>query len=344
MREGIAEGVPAEAEESVQGAEAAASSPAVRRHGPLWKFCFKKYQIQGFLWLIPAAVLLVMFSVIPIVWAVIYSFTDWGFLSTVSFIGFENYGIVFGDSLFWNSLLNVILFTVCGLWLGNVAALALAEMLYNYASEKLASKMRFGFLLICAVPSVVSLLVWSKVIFLPTGGSATGVMNGLLGLFGASGTDWYLSNDPNIVRLAIVFTGFPFMGGTSFLIYYAGLQGINAEVIEASKLDGLGSFMRVFRLDFPYLRGTIKYFLVTGLIGGLQNYNIQVVLELSNEAAMVPGYYIYLTGLSSSFRNDEIDVLGGMGYACAMGMIMFLITLVLTILQNVFFKSKEDEA
>ena len=343
MREGIAEGTaPAAADLSVQG-KSPARAPAARVHGPLWRFCFKKYQIQGFIWLLPAIVLLVMFSVIPIVWAFVYSFTDWGFLSTISFIGFENYATAFADSMFWDSLLNSILFTVCGLLLGNIAALALAEMLYNYASEKLASAMRFCFLLICAVPSVVSLLVWSKVIFLPTGGSATGVMNGLLGLFGGQGTDWYLSNDPNIVRLSIILTGFPFMGGTSFLIYYAGLQGINTEVIEASRLDGLGSFMRVFRLDLPYLRGTIKYFLVTGLIGGLQNYNIQVVLELSSGAAMVPGYYIYLTGLSSSFRNDEIDVLGGMGYACAMGVIMFLITLALTIIQNVFIRSKEGD-
>lgn len=304
---------------------------------------FRKYQFQGLLWLVPAVALVVMFSVIPIVWAVMYSFTDWGFKNVITFIGFENYNTVFHDTVFWKSLGNGLLFTVCGLLLGNVGALLLAEMLYNLVLEKLSSGFRFCFLLICAVPSVVSLLVWSKVIFLPSGGSVTGVINGLLGLFGSGGADWYLSSNPHIVRLAVVLTGFPFMGGTSFLIYLAGLQGINSEVMEASRLDGLGSFGRVFRIDLPLLKGTIKYFLITGFIGGIQNYNIQVVLELSNFAALVPGYYIYLVGLSATFRNNGINVLGNLGYACAMGMIIFIITLLLTVIQNVFFARKEKD-
>ena len=121
------------------------------------------------------------------------------------------------------------------------------------------------------------------------------------------------------------------MGGTSFLIYLAGLQGINVSVVEASRLDGLSSFKRIIYIDLPLMKGQIKYFLLTGVIGGLQNYNMQLILQNGN-AASVPGYYIYKMGIEYS----------EMGYACAMGMVMFIVILALTLVNNFLLKNKED--
>ncbi len=285
---------------------------------------------EGYFWILPAAVMLLLFSYIPPVYAIIYSFTDWGIFEEVSFIGFENYITLFtADKAFWSSFGNVALFTVCGLLLGNVAAIALSEMLYNMKNEKLAAFFRYAFMLISIVPGVVSILVWEKIIFLPASSSLKGVANAILGWFNLDGLEWYASTDT--IKLSIILTGFPFMGGTSFLIYLAGLQGINVSVVEASRLDGLSSFKRIIYIDLPLMKGQIKYFLLTGVIGGLQNYTMQLILQNGN-AASVPGYYIYKMGIEYS----------EMGYACAMGMVMFIVILALTLVNNLLLKNKED--
>ncbi len=305
--------------------------------GKFKKF-LRKYQIHGYLWVLPALALLVAFSYIPPVYALIYSFTDWGFVQQVSFIGLENYANVFRDTQFWMSFLNVLLFTVCGLVFGNVAAIALSEMLYNMRNEKLSAAFRYLFMLICIVPGVVSILVWEKVIFLSDSSSLKGVANMLLNAIGLQGSQWYGSAET--IKLSIILTGFPWMGGTSFLIYLAGLQNINPSVIEASKLDGLSSFKRIWYIDFPMMRGQLKYFLMTGFIGGLQNYSMQLIL-MNGNAAMVPGYYIYRLGIDNSYAGD-LNILGFQGYACALGMVMFAIIMIISVINNKFLKTSEE--
>ena len=307
------------------------SQTAASKKNDWRKKWFRKYQIQGFLWMLPAFLLLVLFSYIPPVYALIYSFTDWGYFQEINFLGFQNYAQAFADAQFWQSFGNVILFTVTGIAFGNIAAIALSEMLFNLKSEKLAAALRYLFMLISIVPGVVSILVWEKIIFLPESSSLQGVANALLHLVGLPGSEWYGGSDT--IKLSIILTGFPFMGGTSFLIYLAGLQNINESVIEASKLDGLSSWKRIWYIDMPLMRGQLKYFVVTGVIGGIQNYNMQLILQNGN-AAMVPGYYIYTTGIGHS----------ELGYACSLGMIMFVIILALTIINNVFIKSKGEES
>lgn len=296
--------------------------------GKLKKLLFKKYQIQGFIWILPAFAVLVLFSYIPPIQALIYSFTDWGDTMVVSFVGFAQYKEVFADTEFWMSGLNAILFTVCGIVLGNVSSILLSEMLYNLKGDKMGTALRFLFLLPSVVPGVVSILIWEKVIFLPDTASFTGLANALLNLVGLKGSQWYASADT--IKLSIILTGFPFMGGTSFLIYLAGLQSIDASVIEASKLDGLGSFKRIFYIDLPLMKGQIKYFVLTGVIGGIQNYNMQLILQNGISAA-VPGYYIYKMGIDYQQY----------GYACALGMVMFVIILALTVLNNKLMKGSE---
>lgn len=320
-----------ETKTAVSAASAAAAGGKLKKRR-------KKIQFQGYLWILPALVLLVGFCYIPPVYALIYSFTDWGFVEKISFIGLENYANAFRDAQFWGSFGNVLLFTACGLFFGNVSAIALAEMLYNMRCEKLAAALRYLFMLICIVPGVVSTLVWERVIFLPESSPILGVANALLHLFGLEGSQWYTGSDT--IRLAIILTGFPWMGGTSFLIYLAGLQNIETSIMEAGRLDGLNSWKRIWYIDFPLMKGQLKYFLMTGLIGGLQNYSMQLILQ-NGHSAMVPGYYIYKLGIEMVYTGD-LNIYGCQGYACALGMLMFAIIMILTILNNKFLKTTEE--
>lgn len=296
---------------------------------------------MGLLWVLPAFAMLCLFCLYPMISALVHSFTNWDGGQVADFIAFENYAAVFRDRLFWRSLLNVLILTVVGMVIGNAASILLAELMFNLKS-KLSGAFRFLFVLPAMVPSLITMLLWQKLIL---SGSASGVMNTVLSWFGMPPSEWFASKNTVVVFLSIFLYGFPWMGGTSFLIYLAGLNGIDQSIIEASKLDGLGVWGRVFRIDLPMITGQLKYFLVMGFIGGLQNYTMQYaitnggpgeVIGSMQSGTMVPGYYIYQLICGSSRE-------GAYGYACAMGMVMFVIILAITIVNNKLVKSKENE-
>ena len=271
--------------------------------------------------------------------AFINSFTDWDGGSHAEFIWFENYKHVFTDRLFWKSLLNAVILTVVGMVLGNAASILLAELMYNLRSRMMPIY-RFLFVIPAMIPGIIVLLLWQKLVF---SGSSAGLANTIISLFGAKPLEWFASKEVWVVFLSIFLYGFPWVGGTSFLIYLAGLNSIDRSVIEASQIDGLSFWGRVFRIDLPLISGQLKYFLVMGFIGGLQNYSMQYaitnggpgeVIDSMLSGTMVPGYYIYrlITGSSKE---------GAYGYACAMGVVMFVIIMIVTIVNNKLIKSKE---
>ena len=294
----------------------------------------------GLLWILPALVMLCVFCLYPTISAFIHSFTDWNGADSASFVGFSNYAELFRDKLFWRSLLNVIILTVVSMVIGNIATFLLAELIYNLQSP-FVSVYRFLFVLPAMVPGVVTMLLWQKLILSPMG-----VANSLLGIFGIPPQEWFASENVAMVFTSIFLYGFPWMGGTSFLIYLAGLNSIGESVIEASKLEGLSTFRRVFLIDLPMIKGQLKYFLIMGIIGGLQNYTMQFTITFGGpggslndsslqSGTMVPGYYIY------RLITDASKV-GAYGYACTIGVMMFAIIMIITVVNKTLLKSEDE--
>jgi raffinose/stachyose/melibiose transport system permease protein len=184
----------------------------------------------------------------------------------------------------------------------------------------MSSFFRYLFILPVLVPSVVIILIWQYIVF--AGGDA-GIANRIVQFFGGENQNWYF--DPTLAPVAIILTSFPWVAGTSFLIYLAGLQNISYSVIEASKLDGANIIQRIIKIDLPLLSGQIKYFVVMGLIGGLQNINLQLLVTGSGpgttNATNVPAFMLF----EEAFTYDRY------GYASAIGIVIFVITLSITI-------------
>lgn len=284
----------------------------------------------GVVWILPAFAMMLVFSYYPPVSALIHAFTDWDG-TNASFIGFKNFTGVLSDSLFWRSCLTMIITTVGCMLIGNVMTILHAEMIYSLRSSKMSAFYRFMFVLPALVPGIVTLMLWGKVIL---SGSPSSVANVILGLFGVEPIGWFYQE--STVILSIFVYGFPWVGGTSFLIYLAGLNGISEEIIEASRLDGISTFGRVFYIDLPLIKGQIKYFIIMGLIGGIQNYTIQYAITNGgpglNYPSMVPGYYLYMQAMNNSRY----------GYACAVGFILFVAILIVTIINNKFIKTEVE--
>ena len=181
---------------------------------------------------------------------------------------------------------------------------------------------------------------FGKPILMYIGWSLLGVASLLLVLGGIwiepvgqfeGGTPAWLGN-PDLVVPALLFWGFPWVGTVGVLIYLSGLQNIPQDVYEAAELDGVGPLGTLFYIELPLIMTQIRINLIFMTIGTLTTYEMFLIL-LGPEGGpgnrgMVPGLYMF----SSAFTE------GRFGYACALGMILFVIILTLTIIYQRYVK------
>lgn len=289
---------------------------------------YRKSDLFGYIWMMPAFLLICVFSVYPALSALVHSFTDWDLVNT-EFVGFANFARLFSDKIFWKSCLNLIILLITGMIFGNVAPLSLAELLHNLQCKKASNLYRFLFILPALVPGMVNMLIWTKIVFSPF---SSGLVNTFLSAFGVSTQSFYYNEKTAL--LSMILTGFPWVSGTSFLIYLAGLNNISESVYEAAKLEGAGTWVRIIYIDLPLIKSQIKYFVMMGIIGGMQSFSMQLVFTSGgpNYATTVPGYYMY----------EKAFFTGEFGYAAAIGFVLFAVTLTVTIINNKFMKSTED--
>ncbi len=170
---------------------------------------------------------------------------------------------------FWN-MLRLLVFAVVAT---TTVPLVVAELIYSVVASQPNTFTACGFLVPVVVPLIVIILLW-RFIYDPN----VGLLNGLLEALGLPGWTRAWLGDPNIALYALMFLGFPFVDGTSVLIYLAGLMNIPKEILEAAELDGVVGLRRIWWIDLPLLAGQIKLFLVLGTIGALQGFEIQLIL------------------------------------------------------------------
>ena len=135
-------------------------------------------------------------------------------------------------------------------------------------------------------------------------------------------------SDPYLVIPSLVFMGFPWVGAFGVLIYLAGLQGISEDIYEAADLDGAGPLTVFFRIELPLIMTQVRINLVLMIIGTIQSWqNIYLFLGIDggpDGIATVPGLLIFREAFSR----------GLFGYGCAIGFVIFAVTLALTLINN----------
>jgi len=280
--------------------------------------------------ILPAMVLLLLFVYAPVVWAVVSSFYQFEIGGAQTFVGLANYAeYLTSDPTCWPSMGVMLLLTLFAVLIRLTAPLIVAKLIYSLPRERSRYIYRIIFLVPIVVPGVAVQLIWGGMIY-----SEHGMLNELLSSVGlAHWTHGWLS-DPRTVLGAIVMMGFPFVGGFDVLIYYAGLSGIPDSVTEAAKLDGCVGVRKFFLIDIPMILSQLKLILILTIIGGLQGFEALFVLTKGGPGfkTMVPGLWMYFNAFS--FQR--------MGYACAIGVILFLMIFGLTLLNIKYFKSSEE--
>ena len=280
--------------------------------------------LEGYLFISPWILGMVLFALGPILASFGLAFTRWNLFTEPKYVGWANFQKLAHDPLFYKSVFNTIYYTVFAVPLGLVLALGLA-MLVNHRLRGI-NFFRTAFFLPNVVAGIAMLLLW-KWLFDPNFGLInlfldwTGLM-AVLEWIGIGRPQWISSRAGAMPGL--VFMSIWGLGG-SMMIFLAGLQNIPRELIEAAELDGAGPWKRFRYVTVPLLTPTIFFLTMVGVIASLQVFNQAYVMTQGGPAHATLFYVLYL--FQTAFEHFQ------MGYACAMALVLFIITLIVSLIQ-----------
>jgi raffinose/stachyose/melibiose transport system permease protein len=280
-----------------------------------------------YLLLVPTFLLLLIFNYYPAFLAIYESVfkVDYGLSGT--FIGLDNFISLFKDPEFVATIPRVVQLTIFGVITAVTVPVIVAEWIFWLQSKRAQYFYRILMIWPAIVPGVVTILIW-QFIYDPY----AGVLNSILRAVGLSGLAQNWLGDPRIALYSVMGSAFPFIGGVTVLIYLAGLQSISNEIFDAAAIDGAHGVRRFFTIDLPLIMGQIKLNLVLAIIGGVQNFAGILILTNGGPAGAteVPGLYMY----NVAFQYGKI------GYASAIGVLIFLCILVLTFLNMRYLRER----
>lgn len=264
------------------------------------------------LWLIG----LFVFTLIPMLFSLFLSFCKWDIvtgLSTIKFIGLENFQKIFDDRKFYKALEVTFKFCLISIPFYQIASLLVA-MLLNMRI-KFMRTFRLIFFLPSIIPTIASSMIWTQIL------GKDGLINQGLALIGIQGPAWL--NTPSTALYGLILMGVWGIGNT-IIIYLSGLQGVGEELYEASSIDGANSFQRFFKITLPMISPTIFFNVVMAVISSFQYFTQAFVMTEGGPLNSTLFYNLYL--YTKAYKELK------MGYAAALAWIMFIIILFFTLL------------
>ena len=261
----------------------------------------------------------------PFVSIVYHSLYDWSMLMPASFVGVANYRDLCTDELFWKALSNTLSFAALSIPLGLFVSLFLAILLnFNVPGRGF---FRAVFFLPSLVPVICLAVLWQWLLNGNVGLINDGLRPVLHGLNALTGAHFEAPNwlqDARYAKLGLVFSGL-WGVGQSVVIYLAGLQEVPRPLYEAAEMDGATFLQKTFHVTLPVLSPVIYFNMIMGLIGSLQVFAVPYVM--TNGGGGPEQSMLFMT----TYLYQNAFEYWNLGYACALGLVLFLIILALTL-------------
>jgi len=298
------------------------------------KSLLKKLNEQkwSFLFIAPAVILFAVFVLGPLVASFYWSFTEYNGIHAPKWVGLDNYRNIFtNDPRFWKSIRNTVFYTVCVIPAGVVLSLLLAMAL----DQKIRFKNFFrAVYFIPAITSVIAISVIWKWMF---AGEKYGLINHFLILMGFKPVDWLMS--PTWTMPAIIVMSIWAGIGYNMIIFLAGLQTIPSAVYEAADIDGGNMWDKFWHITLPLLKPAMVFVVVMGFITSFQVFERIYIMTESEfgiggvlDSALTVVAYLYDMG----FRKFQ------MGYAAALGYIIFAVVFIVTLINIKLIKTRVE--
>jgi multiple sugar transport system permease protein len=276
-----------------------------------WK---RQEALAGYGFILPAVLGFLLLCLLPILFSLGLSFTDWNVLTPPKYIGLNNYVKLFTrDTLFRASISATFQFAFLSTIFSSLYAFLLALLLNSSPGKAF---FRTVFYLPTVVPAVASAVLW-KWLYNPE----FGLFNTVLSALGLPKSMFIAGQ--NTVIPSLVFMSMWGCGG-AMVIYLAGLQGVPQSLTEAVDIDGGNYWHKLTRVILPMVSPVVFFNVLMSLVGAFQVFTQAYMMTNGgpNNKSLFYSYQLYRT----AFQQNK------MGYASAMGWVMFLIMIIFTTL------------
>nr|WP_281507674.1 sugar ABC transporter permease [Brachybacterium sp. Marseille-Q7125] len=275
--------------------------------------------MAGWLLIAPSLIGVTAFLILPVTLAFVVSLFRWSLLGEQQFVGLENYRSLLADGVLANSLLVTAIFTLISVPVSLVLGLILATQLVRALPGSAVARVVVVIPWVCA-PLALG-VVW-KWIFQPS----VGALNQILGVR----IEWL--TDPSLALPAVAFVAIWQNVGYISLFFQAGLGRIPVSIYEAATLDGAGPLRRLTAMTIPLLRPTTFFLAVTQVVASFQVFDMVF--------ALTGGGPQRRTEVIASLIYNEAFVSGRLGRASAVAVILFVLLVVITLIQQRWFSSR----
>ena len=260
----------------------------------------RRWNFWGYLFILPNFLGFLLFMLVPIIMALVFSFTNYDVISQMDFVGINNYVGLFTDDQFITSLLNTLWFAVLTVPTGVILALLLA-VLFNRQIRGISIFRTFVFIPVITSMVAVS-LVWSMLYE-----DNAGLLNTLLGYVGLGPVHWL--TDTNIAMISIAIMSVWKGLGYNMTIFLAGLQGVPGELYEAATIDGATARQKFMKITVPMIAPTTYFVTLMALIGSLQVFDQVWIMTQGGpvDATKTVAMYLYQYGFCLLYTSDAAD-------------------------------------
>lgn len=268
--------------------------------------------------------LLLVFVIYPTVKLITISFTDWdGINPTWNFVGLKNYNQVFQRRDIWQSLKNNNLYFIIHLFFIPI------EMYLAMLLDRYIRKSEF-FKTIVFMPYIINGVAIAYMFsFLYS--SEDGVLNGLLALLQMGKIRWL--SDPKIVNYSLVIVSLWRFTGIHIILFLAGLQSINKDMLEAALIDGASVFQQFIKIIIPNMKSILSIILFLNVRGALMVFDIPFVMTSGGPGTSSTTFALHTVKTAFEFSN--------FGLASAMAIVLIIAIIIISMIQNLVLEPEK---
>ena len=268
----------------------------------------------GFLFSLPAILFFAAFILAPVASTFLLSLSRWkGFiLSELAWAGLANFADLFSDAVFFRSLINTLVFVVITTVLLNLLGF-LGATIVDSGIRGTGFFKNAVFLPVLLSPIIIGIM-WSRML------DAFGIVNQLLKTWHVTRLPILFLGDERIALFTVIGATIWQYTGYDMLLYFAGLQGVPKEQVEAATIDGAGALAITTKVVLPFLNPVIAITMLLNMIGGFKVFDIVYVMTAGgpNNSSHVFATYLF----QQAFRFNQ------MGYASVIAIVIIAFSVI----------------
>ena len=294
-----------------------------------------KRKLTEALFLFPTLLAFVMVIIIPFLYGIYYSFTNWqGTGAATEWVGLENYSAIFKEPAFLHSFLITVEFTILNVVLVNVVAFIISLLVTSEIRGR--NIYRAGFFIPNLIGGIVLGLVWQFIFsnILPQIGTMLGSS-----LLGKS----MISNKDTVMATMVIVNTWQY-AGYIMLIYVASIQGISKSVLEAAEVDGAKYWTRITKIQIPLMANAFTISLFLTLTNSFKMYDVNVALTNGGPTTVFMMKPVQASELLALNIYQTAFKYNNMAQGQAKAVIFFVVLTIFSIIQVSYNKRKEIEA